>query len=1259
MLLVALAPEAEAQSGYSAFGRRFVVAFPDTTQSHTRVLYNTLETHANLKLVSLDTARVTISSPGYLRSVTVVPERSTTIVLTDPAFRASKIFVDSVGRPQPWTFDVRSDRPVAVTAYFATIHGAEAFTPLPVEQWGREYFAATLNQSPFLYNALGVEETNTWIMAPSALMVVASEDNTEVTIESRTLVVGPPTRTVTLNSGQAYVVETAVPGQLDSLTTPDLSGTRITATKPIGVISGNTRTLGSGDNPQPLSPLPTNAMSNSAYEWLHPTSSHGHTFIYRQFSAVDERNSSELVRVYATAPGLTTVSLTHGPPMGILQGEFLEFSSRKWRIADSVLQPFGIRTDKPAQAFVVTASSALLIGSDPERGVELETMTWSPAMAELVPRERWITIGRYGTPTYPGGIYDYVIIAADSGATVLLDGQPVTLDSTPVIGTTYRHARIPVTPGDHTLRSTDGRFTATAFGQRRGYAAYRPWIANPGDEPREGAAAHPTDYLELLSIAYAMPVPGFSDITPPSDSLGISRLDRCDSTVFTANRLNVTWSSSIVEATLDAGSRNTDVAITKTFNNKLHVGFRIRFMPVDPAQDAEAIVIVRNDAGQAWSIPWSYRAHTVALAPSSVELLAVEAGETRTIPLTLTNQKPFTTTVIDVRLLNGSQGFTLLEREKLPKPLASGGSFSMTLQFTGAEPGTLYRDTLRIVSVCDTMDLPISARTAPPAPAPLPLITGYDWGLRRVGSVNDTLSFISNAGTLPFTVARIEIVDDPSRAFSTVGAIGDPDVEPAGRDSIGVRFTPPAEGTFIARILLVTTDGDSADAELIGRALLARIDVDDLGVPALCAGRALDTFVTLRATGSLASRVDSIVVTAPANVRVELDTAWLGLPVMIEPGDSLRIRLRLVGLAPGALDVAVVVNAAAIGDSLARIVGEVITCAALDITATDHDFGAVLLTRSRAGTVELINTGEGDVRVQSMRIVDDAEGAFRIDGPQFPFDVPRGASVTVDATFTPPTLGPKSARIEYETTTGIVHSHLVGIGERVIIPARIPRYYRGEPGRERRVVVLLERAADVAGVASIDVTVDYAPDLLDFVALHDTAAAQVGLRLVSAVPGRVRFELLPRGDSLLVGAIAALRFVVRIALADSSELPLAIEDSIPWIDFETGPGLFVRDPWCGLAERMFEFTSGELTLRPVAPNPVRGDATIELAVPFDGETSLVIVDALGTERLRLVDGHLGAGWYAASIPAGTLTAGVYFARLSIGEMQRVVRFVVE
>ena len=68
----------------------------------------------------------------------------------------------------------------------------------------------------------------------------------------------------------------------------------------------------------------------------------------------------------------------------------------------------------------------------------------------------------------------------------------------------------------------------------------------------------------------------------------------------------------------------------------------------------------------------------------------------------------------------------------------------------------------------------------------------------------------------------------------------------------------------------------------------------------------------------------------------------------------------------------------------------------------------------------------------------------------------------------------------------------------------------------------------------------------------------------------------------------------------------------------------------------------------VAPNPLRGSATIRFETPASGAVSLRVYDALGREVAVLVDRELGAGPASATLDASGLAAGVYVVRLQAG-----------
>jgi hypothetical protein len=142
------------------------------------------------------------------------------------------------------------------------------------------------------------------------------------------------------------------------------------------------------------------------------------------------------------------------------------------------------------------------------------------AMAELVPWERWSSVGRFHSPGYPEYLRHYVAIVSD--AQVLLDGRPVAMTPAPVGG--YREALVEVGPGDHLLAAEGcGRFGAIAYGHAQGYEEYVPPHARKGDDETIASAPHPSRYWEKLGIAYAYPVLGEEGDTGPMVRASLGR----------------------------------------------------------------------------------------------------------------------------------------------------------------------------------------------------------------------------------------------------------------------------------------------------------------------------------------------------------------------------------------------------------------------------------------------------------------------------------------------------------------------------------------------------------------------------------------------------------------------------------------------------------------------------------------------------------------------------------------------------------------
>jgi hypothetical protein len=1260
----------------SPFGRRFLIAFPDTMRNRTGAVSNPLRDDARIILFASDTARVTITGPGYSKSLVVLPSSSSVVSMTDPAARPSEIYLYRRNIPSMSVFEVTSDRPVSTYCYFETPFGSEAFTPLPVESWGKEYYAMTL-PNQLIFDVPDQEENVYSLRAPSQIAVIASENGTSVTVEATDSVIGPRVRTIALDAGQAYLIESASGDTLPG----DLSGTRITADKPIGVLSGNTRTQG-GVGATMIQTPSGNSAANTTIEWLFPTGAEGETFVYRPVTPVAEQQTEELVRIYATAPGTTTVvSSNGGPSQSIPQGKFAQFSSLTYRSGDSA-EAFALHTDRPAEGVVISGAFAL---SDTSNPGYLGAKTWSPAMATLIPHEEWITFGRFHAPDFPPSLKHYCVIVADSAARLWLDGRSIASNMRPVVGSPFRHGRLEVSPGDHSLRSVGGAFSAIAFGQNGGRETFAPPVPHRDEDSSQGARLlpavdderlpsssggasilHKSVYTEYISIAYAYPVLGRSDEAIPPDSLEFSRIDRCDSTVVTVTRVGPLWTSTPLSATLDPASINTDAEIVPSITFGIVSGLVIRFTPHDPNVDANGSVTVTTLPGRTWSIPYSYRADAFAIDPDPVELLGVTAGVQRIVQLTVTNRKPFTATAIISLLHEGTSGFSFPDHGLLTRTLAPNGSYQLPLAFTGSEPEKLYIDTLIVYNPdCFRTDtIPVSARTAPPNPKPIPLITGYDWKERLVRSTNDTLSFISNAGSLDFTIGVVTILDDPDGAFSLVppGWRSIPGVAPGKRIPTGIRFTPPSGGNFTATIALVTGDGDTARADLHGIGALPRIAIPDLDLGDLCISlaRVKDTVMVIANDSSVPLRIDAIEVTGSSASSVALDTAAIGLPRTLQPNGTLPLPLHLAPTKLGPIDATVVArSSAAAGDSVGRIDGYVVSCSNARLAVDDHDFDSVFITLTGQGFVVVRNLGGGDVLVTGMRLVDDTAGAFRITSPGDPFVVRDGDTVHVECEFTPLTVGLKTARIEFDTEVGRLYANLRGVGKKLIVPASIGRDYHAKPGEEITIYIDLESSLAEAPVDSLEIALGYDADLLDFLGITDSSLV-AGWESSGAVAGdSLRFTIRGLKSSPEPGHLLGLNMLTRFSLHDSSELPFTIESGIPYVEIVEHPGLFRRDSICGLVDRLFEFTRYRLRLEQNVPNPVERETRIDFEIPFDNFTTLVVYDLIGGERLRLVDGFIPAGIYSTDIPENTLPSGVYYYRLVSGEFTLTRRMIIQ
>lgn len=326
-------------------------------------------------------------------------------------------------------FHLRSTQPVTVYQFNALQYqksGSYSYTNdasllLPVNAWGTSYVASSWPA---------------WNGFPGLVTVTASQDATTVTIKAKAstgagngapaFAAGVP-GSATLNAGDAMEIF-AYSG--------DLTGSEISADKPIQVVSGHDCTQ---------VPIGTTACDHLE-ESMFPTATLGASYIVTAPALPSMPNGKvNIIRIVAARPNIT---LTYDPPQS----------------APNSLANVGdmIQITGTTQSFQITGSDKILVSQYME-GQDAGGGMGDPAMTLAVPTKQFRKSYLFHAPTN----YDtnYVNVVAPSNATVTLDGAPVA-GFTPIGATGYGVARVVVSnagTGNHDISGSEP-FGITVYG---------------------------------------------------------------------------------------------------------------------------------------------------------------------------------------------------------------------------------------------------------------------------------------------------------------------------------------------------------------------------------------------------------------------------------------------------------------------------------------------------------------------------------------------------------------------------------------------------------------------------------------------------------------------------------------------------------------------------------------------------------------------------------------------------------------------------
>lgn len=701
-------------------GRTYVVAFPDTTAN---ILDSALAPPLNdvvaLYLYSAVDNRVAITGNGYHRIVDLREGKFTVVKLNDGASRADRVMVAEAGAISRNTFRVEAREPIILYCYLFTRFGAEAWTPLPVERWGMEYFAAAhpgeIAADMTKRDIYAYERHNK--MAPAAIMVIAAYDNTRVTILPNGRVRNYDSTAVTLRAGEAYLVQSWVDITADSsgAAQPDFGGSQITANRPIGVVSGNTRAALFSDRPT----VTDNSMKNMLIEWLSPVDQFGREFVSTptwdtrhltgEFGErVQEKRTAEYVRIYGSAKDTKVLHTRDSSRVdtAVVQKGFL--------LEERVLvpAPHHFRTDRPAQVMMSSSAVVRFNGTISGTPGSQSFDTWGPYMVEVTPREQWTTFAPYYVPSEPEDIRHYLNVVADTNALdriYLEDGAPFEFNMGKIPGTDLMWGTMQVLPGGHYLEGVDGtKFYAVQYGVRQGLETYRPEV--------KGQTF--AEYRELIGLAYGYPLAPERRIMRAADEL---KIDHVVEPCFMQVKIAATNPNpaGLLSVKLDPSSINARIEIVDPAGWSDVAGLartELKVLPVDPLRDASGTLVITDRTGGSRTLPYSYRGDSVALNPSKkIDFGELASGMAKDSVITITNPLDHPVPVTSITLRLGTQAFTIVSAEPaLPATLAPGGTIRVVVRSAPAIDKNLYRDTLRVRLTCAELRVPLQIGPVPP-----------------------------------------------------------------------------------------------------------------------------------------------------------------------------------------------------------------------------------------------------------------------------------------------------------------------------------------------------------------------------------------------------------------------------------------------------------------------------------------------------------------------------------------------------------------
>ncbi|HET6511613.1 MAG TPA: choice-of-anchor D domain-containing protein [Candidatus Kapabacteria bacterium] len=880
---------------------------------------------------------------------------------------------------------VTSTAPCVVYGYSDNNLSTDGFLALPVTGFGKEYYCVSYYDDWYYFigstSHLGGE-----------FLIVAPYDGTEVTItttahtttseDGYTISRNPgDTWKVTLNKGMTYLVQTT--GRLWG--EDDLTGSKVTSTKPIGFLTGHQRAQiettadNSKDHLIEMIP-PTDRWGTEYYSVAHWNRKDGD--YYRLISAEDNNKISVNGNIYT-----------------LNAGQWAEIPTQK--------APTVFKSTNGKRFLTMDYSYHQNYNGDPALG--------DPHIITMIPKEQFQKRMIFRTPVNVGSAFKHYAIAVyhkdgiskmtikrgqadpqnfaayQAGGTISFPGSDYVASVLQISGdavTWITEGPVPMGIYQYGFTQTEG------YGWPAGMAL--KIISKDPMAPLETRVEDCGDYEVELTETHVMPTDAWDD-TKIADYYMIEEPD------------DINWPKPSFNYTFEPDPAFIVGATTTKFTLKVQ----------DKTQDAYAAIYTVDQAGNDSLYEYFYEAPKLSATPKpTYDFGFVLADEDTCMEITLRNDQTNGEVEITTAAIMGyapAGAFTVLPQD-INRKLAPGETMKLQICFKALDT-LVFTDTLVVQTTCAPFKFALTGEGV------IPKIYAHDkyYGMVPNGETRCLPVKVENQGKYTLIINSTDLATDPNWTLDLTQTDFPIILEPGAFADVWFCMTSTSDSDDYEITVTYRTNIPARFAHLnknfsvlngIVRRAGAQLTVLNQGFgPTNCIER--PTYIdTLYNDGTLDKAIDSVAIIGPGGGSYKIISSdppgniynFVLSPSPKEGGIKYLIQFdpNYAGLTTAPQEAELIAFTKDEGAvTITKLSGSRIAPVLTLVADAPIDFGAIKTNNSKSMTFDVVNTGTDVLEVVDIQKIGGDGPFFTLDKTQFNVNV--GQSETVTVTFAPGT----------------------------------------------------------------------------------------------------------------------------------------------------------------------------------------------------------------------------------------------------------------